>query len=62
MYKGNIYNSNKLLSKELAIINNGNIAFSYEIISPETDKCNLNMSQLSGVVDAKSKKRLDLTV
>ena len=62
MYKGNIYNSNKLLSKELAIVNHGNIPCSYEIIAPETDKCNLHMSNLSGVVEAKSKKRLDLTV
>lgn len=34
MYKGNTYNSNKFLSKELSIINDGNISFSYEIISP----------------------------
>ena len=62
MYKGNIYNSTRLLSRELSIINKGNLAFSYEIIPPETDKCRLTMKNLKGVVPKKSKKILDLTV
>ena len=62
IYKGNLYNSNKFLSRELSIKNNGNLDMSYKIISPETPQCQMSITQKEGVIKARSKQRLDLVV
>ena len=48
IYKGNVYNSNKFLSKQLSIENEGNLDLNYEIIAPEVVHCRMNMNPIKG--------------
>lgn len=60
IYKGNVYNSNKFLSKELQIMNTGPIDTAFEIVLPHNDECLIKIDPMKGIIKAKSTQRLDL--
>jgi hypothetical protein len=43
IYKGNIYNSNKFLSKELQLVNTGNHDSAFEITPPHFEQCEVRI-------------------
>lgn len=43
IYKGNIYNSNKFLAKELQIVNPGNLPCAFEIDPPPPGHCDIRI-------------------
>lgn len=50
IYKGNVYNSNKFLSRQLAIKNIGHVETSFEIVPPEHDSCFVKIDPVKGVL------------
>lgn len=60
IYKGNIYNSNKFLSRELQLINQGNHDCAFEITPPAFPQCEIRIEPLRGVLKAKGTQRVDL--
>lgn len=62
IYKGNVYNSNKFLSKQLQIVNDGNHACGFEIIPPEFEQCDIKITPLKGIIEKDSFKRIDLLI
>ena len=60
IYKGSVYNSNKFLSRQLQLVNDGNHDCGFEIISPEYEQCDIKIQPLKGVVKKDGTQRLDL--
>ena len=62
IYKGNLYNSNKFLSKELQIVNDSNHDCSFQIIDPQIDNLDIKILPLKGLIPKKSYQRIDLII
>ena len=60
IYKGNVYNSNKFLSKELRLLNDGDHDCGFEIEPPSFDQCDIKITPLKGIVKKHSFQRMDL--
>jgi hypothetical protein len=60
IYKGSSYNSNKFLSRELQLVNDGNHDCGFEIQPPTYEQCDIKIQPLRGVVKKNSVQRVDL--
>ena len=50
IYKGNVYNSNKFLSRQLQLVNDGNHDCGFEIEAPNYEQCEIKVQPLRGLV------------
>ena len=62
IYKGNVDNSNKFLSKELRIVNEGNHDCGFQITDPSFDQCDIKIRPLKGIIKKHSFQRIDLLI
>ncbi len=62
IYKGNVYNSNKFMSKELSIINNSSIETTFEFEEINQSTCLIKIEPMKFTLGPKSKRRIDLLI
>lgn len=62
IYKGNVYNSNKFLSKELSIENKTNIETTFEFEPIDQNVCTVKIEPMKFTIAPKAKKRIDLLI
>jgi hypothetical protein len=60
IFQGKVYDSSKLLPKELTVDNPGNLPIRYQIEVPKIEECLITIIQVGGVVEPRTKHRIDM--